>query len=64
MKGKAWARKGSFAGLRARGGYRVDCAWEDGKVTAFHIIADKAPDKSAKVKVRVNGEARDLSPET
>jgi hypothetical protein len=42
----------------------VDCAWEDGKVTAFHIIAGKAPGKSAKVKVRVNGEVRDLSPET
>jgi len=61
---KAWARKGSFTGLRARGGYKVDCTWEDGKVTAFHIVADKTPDKNAKVKVRVNGEVREVSPET
>jgi alpha-L-fucosidase 2 len=60
---KAWARKGSFIGLRARGGYKVDCTWEDGKVTSFHIVADKAPDKNAKVKVRVNGEIREVSPE-
>lgn len=60
---KDWAREGSFTGLRARGGYRVDCAWKDGQVTAFRIVADKAPDKDAKVKVRVNGEIRDISPE-
>jgi alpha-L-fucosidase 2 len=60
---KAWAQKGSFMGLRARGGYKVDCTWEDGKVTSFHIVADKALDKNAKVKVRVNGELREVSPE-
>ena len=56
-------REGSFAGLRARGGYRVDCAWKDGQVTAFRIVADKARDKTAKVKVRVNGELREIAPE-
>jgi alpha-L-fucosidase 2 len=59
---KAWAREGSFAGLRARGGYRVDCAWKDGQVTAFRIVADKAPDKAAKVKLRLNGEVREVAP--
>ena len=58
-----WAQRGSFIGLRARGGYRVDCTWKDGQVTTFHIIADKALDKSAKVTVRVNGEVREISPE-
>ncbi len=60
---KDWGREGSFAGLRARSGYRVDCDWQDGRVTAFHIVADKARDKDAKVKVRVNGEVREVSPE-
>ncbi len=61
---KAWAKKGSFSGLRARGGYRVDCAWEEGKVTSFHVVADKALDKNARVKVRVNGEVREIAPES
>ncbi len=60
---KDWTREGSFTGLRARGGYCVDCAWKDGQVTAFRIVADKARDKEAKVKVRVNGEIREISPE-
>jgi alpha-L-fucosidase 2 len=61
---EAWAKQGFFTGFRARGGYRVDCKWKDGKVTSFHVFADKAPDKSAKVKVRVNGEVREILPET
>ena len=28
---KEWAQEGSFTGLRACGGYRVDCAWKDGQ---------------------------------
>ena len=38
-----------------------DSAWKDGKVTSFRIVADKARDKSAKVKVRVNSEVREVS---
>jgi len=60
---KAWAKTGSFHGLRARGGYQVNCSWIDGKVTSFQVVADKAPDKGAKVKVRVNGEVREIVPE-
>ena len=60
---KQWAREGSFAGLRAWGGYRVDCSWKDGKVTAFRIVADKARDRGVRVKVRVNGEVREVTPE-
>ena len=33
----AWASRGSFCGLRARGGFRVSCTWEDGRVTACRI---------------------------
>lgn len=59
----AWAKSGSFKGLRARGGYRVDCAWADGKVTSHRIVADKAPDPKKPVKVRMNGEVREIAPE-
>jgi alpha-L-fucosidase 2 len=60
---KDWAKAGSFSGLRARGGYRVDCTWQNGQITTFHIVADKARDKTDQVKVRVNGQLREVSPE-
>jgi alpha-L-fucosidase 2 len=54
---KAWAPKGSFTGLCARGGYIVNCSWENGKVTNYKIISSK----SSKVKVRVNGALKETS---
>lgn len=51
----AWAANGSFSGLRARGGFTVDCTWHDGKVTSYKISSVR----SEKVRVRVNGEMRD-----
>ena len=47
----AWP-SGKVTGLRARGDYRMDFEWRDGKVTEFSIRS-KEP---GKVKVRVNGE--------
>ncbi|MGW8889813.1 glycosyl hydrolase family 95 catalytic domain-containing protein [Streptomyces sp. NPDC055749] len=49
-----WKAKGSFTGLRARGGYEVSCEWQDGKVTSYRIVADRARNQS-NVTVRVNG---------
>ena len=34
---KAWAKRGSFRGLCARGGYVVDCEWEDGRVVRHEV---------------------------
>ncbi|NKI68496.1 glycosyl hydrolase [Collimonas pratensis] len=57
----AWQAAGSFTGLRARGGYKVSCAWSNGSVTSYSIIADKAPNKAA-VKVKVNGVVSSIVP--
>jgi alpha-L-fucosidase 2 len=55
---KAWSN-GSVKGLRARGGYELDFAWEAGKVTSMDIRRvgefDVAP-----VKVRINGELKTM----
>lgn len=52
-----WAQKGAFTGLCARGGYRVNCSWEDGKVTSYQITSSK-PEK---VKVWVNGQLKEIN---
>jgi alpha-L-fucosidase 2 len=46
----AWAT-GSVKGLRARGGFVVDIAWTDGKVTTYRI----ASESGRNVKIRING---------
>jgi hypothetical protein len=55
---KAWPA-GKVTGLRARGGFTVDIAWKDGKVTSYRI-ASKEPKA---VKVRLNGEVITVNPE-
>jgi alpha-L-fucosidase 2 len=44
---KAWAN-GSVKGLRARGGFELDFAWEDGKLR--HVTARSAAGGSCKVR--------------
>ncbi|MBO0511184.1 glycosyl hydrolase family 95 catalytic domain-containing protein [Streptomyces beijiangensis] len=56
-----WKAEGSFTGLRARGGYEVNCAWRDGKVTSYSIVADRVKTRK-KVTVRVNGADRKVKP--
>ena len=34
---KAWAREGSFQGLCVRGGWKVDCAWRDGRPVSVKL---------------------------
>ncbi|MET7280177.1 glycoside hydrolase N-terminal domain-containing protein [Kribbella sp. NPDC005582] len=53
---------GSFRGLRARGGYRVDCTWAAGRVQSFRITADRT-DSRRTVQVRVNGTLRTVQPQ-
>jgi hypothetical protein len=54
-----WATKGSFTGLKARGGYTVDCTWENGKVITFKIRSATPHN----VKVSLNGETKEITSE-
>ena len=54
----AWP-SGSVHGLRARGGFEVDIAWKDGKVTSYRIAAKEA----RAVKIRVNGVVKTVTAE-
>lgn len=52
---KAWPA-GWVKGLRARGGFTVDIAWQDGRVTDYRITAPQPQP----VRVRVNGQLLNL----
>lgn len=52
----AWKTSGSFRGLRARGGFTVDCSWKDGKVIDYKITS-KVPQT---FRLRVNGEMKEV----
>ncbi len=52
----AWADEGSFSGLKARGNYTINCKWQNGKVISYQIYSKKVE----KVKVRVNGEIKEI----
>jgi alpha-L-fucosidase 2 len=57
-----WKAKGSFNGLRARGGYRVSCSWSNGVVTSYRVVADRAANPGQSVTVRVNGQDQLVTP--
>ncbi|NQX40848.1 alpha-L-fucosidase 2 [Pedobacter steynii] len=46
-----WASEGAFYGLKARGGFTVNCKWLNGKVTGYQIYSEK-PEK---IKIHING---------
>lgn len=46
---KEWSAKGSFKGLKARGGYTVDCEWKNGKVTHLKVYGRKGSTQTIKV---------------
>ena len=54
----AWPN-GSVRGLRARGGFSVDIAWKEGKVTSYRIASDTPRD----VQVRIGDEVRTVRSE-
>jgi alpha-L-fucosidase 2 len=54
----AWPQ-GKVTGLHARGGYEIDIAWKDGKVTDYRIRS-KQP---GTLSIRVNGETKTVTTE-
>ena len=51
-----WKAEGSFRGLKARGGFTVDCAWKNGRVTAYHIYSKKP----TRLWILFNGERKEI----
>ena len=54
-------KDGSFTGLRARGGYEINCTWRDGRVTEVVIIGDKSPNQGT-ITVSMNGKDYKVKP--
>lgn len=52
----AWKAYGNVKGLKARGNFTVDMNWKDGKIISYRISSPKAK----KVKVKVNGEIKEI----
>ena len=54
----AWAKAGRVKGLRARGGFKVDFAWKDGKVTSAELTSSCG----TPAVLRFNGTDRPVAP--
>ena len=54
-----WQQSGSFKGLKARGGFTVDCTWKNGRVVRYHIYSSTP----RKVQVQVNGVLKEITAE-
>lgn len=53
----AWATEGTIKGLKAQGGFTVNFAWKDGRVTTYEVLSEKR----LPVKIKVNGELKQLT---
>lgn len=54
-----WKSSGAVRGLKSRGNLTINFAWKDGKVTSYKITGPVVK----KVKLKINGEIRDVSTE-
>lgn len=50
-------KDGTVTGLRARGGFQIDLAWRDGKLTKA-VISSRA---GGRARIRANGEIQNIS---
>jgi alpha-L-fucosidase 2 len=55
----AWKASGEVKGLKARGNFTVDIQWKDGKIIHYRI----ASEQPRKVKIKVNGEIKEVQSE-
>lgn len=53
---KMWAAEGAFYGLKARGGFTVDCKWHNGEIISYQVYSEEP----RKVKLRVNGQIKEV----
>jgi len=53
----AWKEEGAVKGLKAQGGFTLNFTWKSGKVTAYEVLSAKP----VKVKIKVNGEMKDVT---
>ncbi|ELY4080404.1 glycoside hydrolase N-terminal domain-containing protein [Cronobacter sakazakii] len=59
---EAWKKEGYFKGLRARGGYIVDCSWTDGIITSYSIQLPEE-NRNKKVWVVINNKSELIIPQ-
>ncbi len=55
----AWKSYGNIKGFKARGNYTVDMTWKNGEIVHYRIASPAAK----KVKVKVNGELKEITAE-
>jgi alpha-L-fucosidase 2 len=52
-----WKAEGEVKGMKAQGGFTINFAWKDGKITSYEVLSPKP----MKTKIKVNGEMKEIT---